>query len=84
MRSSLSLSLSLSLSNALSFHYITLLHRILTIHFYLTPLLFRHLLPFTSEEGGGRNLLSYGLHCLGHFLINVADKDVVFQLMQMQ
>ena len=48
------------------------------------PLLFRHLLPFTSEEGGGRNLLSCDLHCLGHFLINAANKIIVFQLMRMQ
>ena len=73
-----------SFPNALSFHYIALLHYILTIHFYLTPFHFRHLLPFTSEEGGGRNLLSCGLHCLGHFLINAADKATVFQLMRMQ
>ena len=70
--------------NALSFHYIALFHRILTINFYLTPLLFQHLLPFTSEEDGGWNLLSYGLYCSGHFLINTTDKDVGFQLMQMQ
>ena len=93
MCSSLFLFFSLSLSassfppsfpNALSFHYIALLHCILTIHFYLTPFHFRHLLPFTSEEGGGRNLLSCGLHCLGHFLINAVDKTTVFQLMRMQ
>ena len=73
-----------SFPNALSFHYIALLHRILTNHFYLTPFHFRHLLPFTSEEGGGRNLLSCGLHCLGHFLMNAVDKTTVFQLMRMQ
>ena len=91
MHSSLFLFLSLSLyfffptlPNALFFHHIALLHRILTIHFYLTPLLFRHFLPFTSEEGGGRNLLSCDLHYSGHFLINAADKTVVFQLMRMQ
>ena len=70
--------------NALSFHYIALFHRILTINFYPTPLLFQHLLPFTSEEDGGWNLLSYGLYCSGHFLINTTDKAVGFQLMQMQ
>ena len=60
------------------------LHHIFTIHFYLTSLLFWHLLPFTSEEDGGRNLLSCNLHCLGHFLINAADKAVVYHLMRMQ
>ena len=60
------------------------LHHIFTIHFYLTSLLFWHLLPFTFEEDGGRNLLSCGLHYLGHFLINAADKAVVYHLMRMQ
>ena len=60
------------------------LHHIFTIHFYLTSLPFWHLLPFTSKEDGGRNLLSCGLHCSGHFLINVADKVVVSHLMRMQ
>ena len=44
-------------------------------------------LPFptlASEEGRGRNLLSCGLYCSGHFLINAADKTIVFQLMRMQ
>ena len=40
---SLSPSLSSPFPNALSFHYIALLHHILTIHFNLTPFLFRHL-----------------------------------------
>ena len=42
------------------------------------------LVTFTSEEGGGRSLLSCDLHCLGHFLINAADKVVVHHLMRMQ
>ena len=44
-------------------------------------------LPFptlASEEGHGRNLLSCGLYCSSHFLINAADKAIVFQLMRMQ
>ena len=59
------------------------LHHILTIHFHLTPLLSWHLLPFTSEEDSGRNLLSYGLHCSGHFLINATNKTIVYHLMRM-
>ena len=59
-------------------------YHIFTIHFYLTSLLFRHLLPFTSEEHGERNLLSYGLHYSGHFLINETDKTVVYHLIRMQ
>ena len=48
------------------------------------PLFFRHLLPFTSGEDGGRNLVSCFLHCSSHFLINAANKADVFQLMQKQ
>ena len=59
-------------------------HYIFTIHFYLTPLLFRHLLHFTFKEDGRRNLLSCGLHCSGHFLINAIDKVIVYNLMWMQ
>ena len=60
------------------------LHHISTIHFYLTSLLFWHLLPFRSREVGGKSLLSCGLYCSGHFLINAANKVVVYHLMQMQ
>ena len=60
------------------------LHQISTIHFYLTFLIFWHLLPVTPEEDGGRNMISNGLHCLGHFLINAVDKAVVYHLMWMQ
>ena len=60
------------------------LHHISTIHFYLISLPFQHLLPFTFEEDGGRRLLSYDLHYSGHFLINVADKAIVYHLMRMQ
>ena len=60
------------------------LHHIFTIHFYLASLLFWHLLPFTSETGGGRDLFSCDLYCLGHFLINAADKAIVYHLMWMQ
>ena len=60
------------------------LHHICTIHFYLTTLLFWHLLPFTSKKDGGRSLHSCGLHCFGHFPINSADKAVVYHLMWMQ
>jgi len=42
------------------------------------------LLPFTSEAGGGKDLPSYSLQCSGHFPINVADKAIVYHLMQMQ
>ena len=59
-------------------------HHIFTIHFYLTSLLFRHLLPFTSEEDGGRNLLSSELHCSDHFLINATNKAIVYHLLWMQ
>ena len=60
------------------------LHHISTIHFYLPSLLTWHLLPFTSEEDGGRSLLSCSLHYSGHFFINMADKAIVYHLMQMQ
>ena len=59
-------------------------HHVFTIHFYLTSLLFRHLLPFTSEEDSGRNLLSSELHCSDHFLINAANKAIVYHLLWMQ
>ena len=57
------------------------LHHIFTIHFYLISHLFLRLLPFSSEEDGGRNLLSCGLHYSSHFLINAADKAIVHHLM---
>ena len=60
------------------------LHHISTIHFYLPSLLTWHLLPFTSEEDGGRSLLSCSLHYSGHFFITAADKTVVYHLMRMQ
>ena len=60
------------------------LHHISTIHHNLTNLLLWHLSLFTFEEGGGRNLLSYNLHCSGHILINVADKAIAHQLMRRQ
>ena len=53
-----------------SFPYIS------TIHPYLTNLLSWHLSLSKSKEGGRRSLLSYDLHCSGHFLINAADKVV--------
>ena len=59
-------------------------HHISTIHFHLTSLLLWHLLLFTFEEDGGRNLLSCGLLCSGHFLINMADKTIVYHLTWMQ
>ena len=55
-----------------------------TIHPYLTYLLSWHLSLPVSEEHGGRNLLSYDLHCSGHFLINAADKVIVYHLIQMK
>ena len=60
------------------------LYHISTIHSHLTSLLLWHLLLITSKEDGGRNLLSYDLHCSGHFLINATDKTVVYHLMRMQ
>ena len=59
-------------------------HHIFTIHFYLPPSFFDTLLPFTSKEDSGRNLLICGLHCSGHFLINAADKVIVYHLIQMK
>ena len=60
------------------------LYHISIIHSHLTSLLLWHLLLWTSEEDGGRNLLSCNLHCSGHFLINATDKTVVYHLMWMQ
>ena len=51
---------------------------------HLTPLLSWHLSLLTPEEDGGRNLLSFDLHCSSHFLINAADKTVAHHLMWMQ
>ena len=59
-------------------------HHIFTIHFYLPPSFFDTLLPFTSKEDSGRNLLICDLYCSGHFLINAADKAIVYHLIQMQ
>ena len=84
---SLSLSLSLSLipfPMHPPFLIYLYLHHIFTIHFYLASLLFWYLLPFTFETGGGRDLLSCDLYCSGHFLINAADKAVVYHLTRMQ
>ena len=71
----------------ISIHLLSLiylhLHHILTIHFHLTPFLFWHLLLLSFEEDGRRNLISCDLHYLGHFLINVANKTIVYHLIQM-
>ena len=55
-----------------------------TFHLYLTNLPSWHLSLFTSEEGGGRGLLRYDLHCSGHFLINAANKTVAYHLIRRQ
>ena len=36
----------------------------------------------TFEEGSGRSLLNCDLYCLGHFIINAANKAVTHHLMQ--
>ena len=85
---SLSLSLCLSLFPPFSilppFLVYFYLPHIFMIHFYLTSLFFWHLLFFTSEASGRRDLLSCNLYYSGHFLINAVDKTVVYHLMRMQ
>ena len=70
--------------NALSFLYILLPSSYL--HHLISPNLppFMTFVTFYIKEDGGRNLLSCGLHCSGHFFINAADKAIVYYLMWMQ
>ena len=51
-----------------------------TIHPYLTSFLSWHLSLSTSEENSERSLLSCDLHCSDHFLINVVDKAIDFNV----